>query len=96
MDIEKVLSSHYSLAVCTAMSLYKYNVSPGERAEKLYSEFKGACAEPNELLELVDNPHWATQMAAPTALLYLQHAIDKYGSESVERVAANLTERIKR
>ena len=78
------------LSTCLAISLYTYNVSPGERAEKLYKAFQGNCAEPDELLILVDNPHWATQMAAPTALAYLRHAIDRYGTEAQERTRVNL------
>lgn len=78
------------LVAAVAMSLYKYNVSPGERAEKLLDHFKGACAEPDVLLRLVDDFNWATEMAAPTALWYMQHALDKYGSEAEERVQVNL------
>jgi len=78
------------LVAATAMSLYKYNVSPGARAERLYEHFSGMCAEPYELLELVDNFNWATEMAAPTAVVYLQHALDKYAGESETRVQANL------
>jgi len=78
------------LVAATAMSLYKYNVSPGVRAEKLYEHFSGCCAEPDELLEHVDNFNWATAMAAPTAVVYLQHAMDRYGREAEERVQVNL------
>ena len=77
------------LVAATAMSLYIYNVSPGERAEKLYDHFSGMCAEPEELLRCVDHHSWATEMAAPTAFWYLQHAMDKYGSEAEQRVQVN-------
>ena len=79
-----------ALVAATAMSLYKYNVSPIERATKLYDHFSGLCAEMHELLELVENFNWATEMAAPTALWYQQHAMDKYGREAEERVQVNL------
>ena len=78
------------LVAATAMSLYIYNVSPGVRAEKLYEHFSGMCAEPEELLRLVDKAYWATEMAAPTALCYMQHALDRYGSEAENRVQVNL------
>ncbi len=69
-----------------AMSLYIYNVSPGLRAEKLYSHFKGACAEPDELLTLVDLSYWATHMAFPTSVVYMEHALERYGEEARERI----------
>ncbi|MEE8482505.1 MAG: hypothetical protein V3S12_04055 [Acidiferrobacterales bacterium] len=78
------------LKACVAMSLYQYNVSPGIRAEKLYRHFNGACAEPDELLYLVDRKHWATEMAAPTALKYLEHGLEKYGREAKLVIVANL------
>jgi hypothetical protein len=69
-----------------AMALYVYNVSPGERAEKLYHHFKGACAEPDELLRWVDHHAWATQMPWPTAKVYLAHALERYGEEARRKV----------
>ena len=78
------------LVAAVAMSLYIFNVSPGVRAEKLYEHFSGMCAEPHDLLRLVDNHCWATEMAAPTALVYMQHALDKYAGEAEERVQVNL------
>ena len=80
------------MAAATAMSLYQYNVSPGERAEKLYLHFAGKCAEPAELLALVDNRFWATEMAPPTAFVYLRHALERYGNEARVRTIANLTD----
>lgn len=77
------------LTAATAMSLYRYNVDPATRAEKLYEHFKGACAEPADLLALVDNPCWATEMPHPTALVYLRHAMERYGIEAAERVRIN-------
>ena len=68
-----------------AMSLYIYNVSPSERAKKLYDEFEGACAEMDELLRWVDLPYWATEMPFPTAYAYMKHAMEKYGDEATRR-----------
>ncbi len=77
------------LTAAVAMSLYRFNVSRGERAEKLYHHFKGQCAELEELLAMVDNPCWATEMPHPTALVYLRHALERYGNEAAERVQLN-------
>ena len=73
------------LVAATAMSLYIYNVSPGVRAEKLYHYFQGECAEPDDLLALVDKAFWATHMAFPTAKVYLEQAMLRYGDEARER-----------
>ena len=78
-----------ALIGATAMALYAYNVSPGERAEKLYHHFKGACAEPAELLRWVDHHSWATEMPWPTAKVYLAHALERYGNEARRRVEMN-------
>lgn len=78
------------LVAAVAMSLYKFNVAPVVRAEKLHAHFNGLCAEMDELLRLVDEFNWATEMAAPTALWYQQHALDRYGREAEERVRINL------
>lgn len=78
-----------SLIEATAMALYVYNVSPGERAERLYRHFEGACADPGDLLKWVDHPSWATQMPWPTAQVYMQHAMERYGTEARERVYFN-------
>jgi hypothetical protein len=77
------------LAAAIAMSLYIYNVSPGERAEKLYRHFKGACADPDDLLRWVDHHSWATEMPFPTMVIYLEHALAKYGQEALEKVRIN-------
>ena len=78
------------LTACVAMSLYQFNVNPMARAEKLYKEFDGQCAEMDEMLLLVDYKHWATQMAMPTAKMYLEHALERYGFEARQRVDVNL------
>jgi len=72
-----------------AMSLYQYNVQPGIRVQKLYDHFNGDCAELDELLRLVDSTYWATEMAYPTAKVYLQHALERYGDEAKQRIRLN-------
>lgn len=82
--------AHNALVAAVAMSLYKYNVALHERVEKIYSHFNGACAEETELMHLVENFNWATEMAAPTALVYMQHALARYRLQAEDRVRINL------
>lgn len=79
-----------ALVAAMAMALYKYNVSPRERADKLLTHFNGDCMEADEMLAAVDDPCWATVMPAPTALIYMAHAMDVYAKEAAKRVKANL------
>ena len=88
--LEKPKLPDVYLAAAVAVSLYQYNVSPAERATKIYEHFEGACAEIEELLALVDSKNWATSMAMPTARIYLMHAMERYGLEAINRVKANL------
>ena len=69
-----------------AMSLYQYNVRPGDRADKLFQHFSGECAEMTDLIDWVDNKNWATEMPLPTAKVYLIHAIERYGVEAAQRI----------
>lgn len=82
MNIMQKVGVSELLSAAVAMSLYQYNVSPGHRAERLYEHFEGNCAEPDKLLTLVDSRQ-------PTALVYLSHALIKYGDEAAERVYVN-------
>ena len=81
-----------ALIVATAISLYGYNVSPFIRAKKLWDHFGGECAELDELVAtlVTDNGYAATALATPTALVYVQHAMDQYGVEADHRVRVNL------
>lgn len=79
-----------ALVAAVAMSLYIYNVSSAERSQKIIDHFSGRCVDLYEMRCLVGNHHWATDMALPTALIYMQHAMDRYGEEAEERVQVNL------
>lgn len=87
------------LAVAIALSLYGYNVSPHERAQKLYDHFKGACAEVDELADILVRHcgYEATTLAQPTARVYVQHALDRYGQEACSRIyAENFAEKLRK
>lgn len=89
--MERVGAMRFSpIEVAVAISLYGYNVPPGQRAQKILDHFSGNCAEPDELLRLCTDPAYAaTEFAYPTACVYVDHALQRYGSEARERVAAN-------
>ena len=85
------MKNYTPIEVAVALSLYGYNVSPGERAEKIYDHFKGNCAEPEDLVQMMEHYGCApTALAMPSAVVYVQHAMDKYGEEARERVRINL------
>ncbi len=76
------------IEVAIALSLYHYNVSPLRRAERIYEHFDGACMELQELCDVfVNSPGaLATELPYPTAEVYVQHALETYGREAVQRV----------
>ena len=79
------------IEIAIALSLYGFNVSSTERATKLWDHFNGDCAHIVELERICETRHGyaATEFAYPTAKLYVQHALDRYGDEARERVRIN-------
>lgn len=83
-------ASYSPIEVATALSLYGFNLAPSLRAQKLYDHFEGDCADLSDLMAYMeDYGSAATGMAYPTALVYVQHALDRYGEEAVHRVYVN-------
>ena len=79
------------IETAVALSLYGYNVSPMVRAERLYNQFAGNCAELSDLLfTLTHSPAYAaTELAPPTASLYVKQALEEYGEEARNRCRVN-------
>jgi hypothetical protein len=87
MTLQEAEPPELALIVGIALSLYAFNVSPHERATRLYRHFNGECAEFADLVRiLADRSAYAmTELAAPTARVYLRHALETYGEEAAER-----------
>ena len=70
-----------------ALALYGHNVSPYQRAVAIYEHFGGECAELADLVEyMVRYGSAPTSLAFPSAEIYVQQALDRYGAEARERV----------
>jgi hypothetical protein len=78
---------HDPLTVALALAGYHYEVSPMIRATRLYDHFQGDCMELSDLADmLTEHPGSAMlRLPGPTAVVYLKHALDRYGSEAWER-----------
>jgi hypothetical protein len=79
------------IVVAIALSLYAYNVAAHTRAKILIDRFGGACMEYEELMEIFNKrgAYAATELAYPTAAVYVQHALNRYRDQAERRVAAN-------
>jgi len=84
-------SPYSPLDVAVALSLYAYNVSAAERAQRLYDHFDGECAEVDDMrLLLARNSVFApTEFAPPTAALYVAQALDQYAQDAMNRNEGN-------
>ena len=89
LDEREAEYAYTPIEVAIALSLYFYNVSPMERAKRLYEHFNGACADLDELSWLCSLAWGITELAYPTAKVYVQHALERYGEEARERVRVN-------
>jgi len=81
------MTDYTPIEVATALSLYAYNRSPAERAWKLYRFSDGNCADLEDLVATLtrNSAYAATEFAYPTAVRYVQDALDVYGAEARRR-----------
>ena len=81
------------IETATALSLYGCNVSPEERAERLYDYFTKLglpCADSEDLLKIcVRHTYAATEFDYLTALVYVEHALARYGKRARVRCSMN-------
>lgn len=83
------------IETAVALSLYLFNVPPFQIAKKLHDHFNGDCAELEDLFNYFADrtsrkAYLATELAMPTALVLVHHALEKYGEEARGRVRINL------
>ena len=85
------MTTYKPIEVATALALYGYNISPVVRATKLFDHFQGNCMEINDLFNIMSySPAWAaTELPYPTAVVYVDHALERYGEEAIERCRIN-------
>lgn len=79
------------IEVAVALSLYQYNVSANNRARALCNHFRGDSIDRGALTFILAQKagNAATELPMPTAKVYVDHALERYGEEAKERVAAN-------
>lgn len=78
------MSNYSPIETAIALALYGYNVSEVERAEKIYKHFDGYCLGMGDLVLYMT--HAPTALPFPSAEVYVQHALEKYGEEAKRRV----------
>jgi len=79
------------MTTAVALSLYAYNISPVERAEKLFDHFKGNCLPVVDIVRILGthSAYAPTELPYSTAVVYVAHAMEKYGEEAAKRCEAN-------
>ena len=83
------MKSYTPIEVAISLSLYAYNVSPVERARRVYDHFQGDCADMDELVRIMSDysGYAATELAYPSAAVYVQQALEECGEAAAERVS---------
>jgi hypothetical protein len=81
------MKTYTPIVVVTALSLYAFNVGPCERANKLHAHFAGDCLDIEELIRILveEGASVIGQLPYPTAKVYIDHALERYGQEAEHR-----------
>ena len=83
-------SMYTPVEIAIALSLYGFNVPAWQRAKALYQHFAGDCMEEDDLFELLNgtrSQYVATELPYPTAKVYVENALARYGEEARKRCA---------
>lgn len=75
--------------VAVALSLYDFLVCDTARAKAIYKHFDGNCAEMSNLIAIMKGRNAATELAPPSAKVYVDQAVTMYGEEAVRRNRVN-------
>lgn len=87
------MKAYTPIEVAISLSLYSYNVSPLERARRIYDHFEGDCADMDELVRIMSDYSGcaATELAYPSAAVYVQQALEECGEAATVRVRHSAT-----
>lgn len=87
------MKAYTPIEVAISLSLYAYNVSPVERARRVYEHFNGDCADMDELVRIMSDYSGlaATELSYPSAAIYVQQALEECGELASDRVRAQAT-----
>jgi hypothetical protein len=92
-DLGTGLEQYNPMETAVALALYSYNIDPVDRAQRIYGHFSGECMEVEDLVKILHNSpaYIATELPYPSAVVYVAHALGRYGEEARNRCRINAT-----
>ena len=84
------MNDYTPLETAIALSLFAYNVSPGERAQRLDEHLGGDYVDLSYVSNLFStrSVYAATELSLDVAEAYVDQALEMYGEQARERVLA--------